>query len=131
MNNPINSLKNEIRFREYLLDVDEYIRPKQVYNHDAMATVLMYLALLDPETYPTKPGMGLGLVTRWRWKQDPEVSKCEQEYKRQIRTYLPWFENVDVEMQLTDKKLLLILITLNQMQYQLVFNTEEKTLKSL
>ena len=125
------TLKSQIQYREYLLDVDEYVRPKKVFNHDAMATVLMYLALLDPETYPTHPGMGLGLVTRWRWKMAPEVTNCEREYKRQIQTYLPWFENVDVEMQLTQNNLLLILITLNQQQYQLVFNTEEQTLRSL
>lgn len=122
--------KEEIKFAEHLFSINEFNRPKVVYNHEAISTLLMYLALLDPTTFQTRPGMGLGLNTIWKWHFEKDVNACASEYKRQIETYLPWFQEVEVYMKLIDHELR-IFIFLDSEQFQMVLNLQTKTLSSL
>ena len=122
--------KEEIKFAEHLFSINEFNRPKVVYNHEAISTLLMYLALLDPTTFQTRPGMGLGLNTVWKWHSEKDVNACASEYKRQIETYLPWFQEIEVYMKLNDHELR-IFIFLDSEQFQMVWNRETKTVSSL
>ena len=122
--------KEEIKFAEHLFSINEFNRPKVVYNHEAISTLLMYLALLDPTTFQTRPGMGLGLNTVWKWHSEKDVNACASEYKRQIETYLPWFQEIEVYMKLNDHELR-IFIFLDSEQFQMVLNLQTKTLSSL
>lgn len=119
------------QLREYTLSIDEFNKPKVYVGNNAIVAKLIEIALLDPGTYPTKPDMGLGLRTKYRYISEDEITTLEQDYRKQVETYLPELTAVNVEITLDTDKVLHLLVTVDQTVYTLLYNTETKTLDSL
>ena len=124
------SPKEEVVFTEAVLSVNEFNRPKVLYNNDAIAQMLINIAMLDPDTYPDHPGMGLGLVKNYRYTFTKDVEKIKEAFKEQIEKYLYWFDEVDVNISASNSELRFI-IKLNTMTYRLLLDIDKKTLRSL
>ncbi len=113
---------------EYLLETDKFKRPKIVKDKDAIYILLVRLALLEKNTYQTKPDMGLGLRSRYRYSYAEDVGKLISDYEDQINTYLPAFRGVKVNATVKEHTLF-IEVTIGDTVYPIYFNTETKTLE--
>ena len=78
---------------EYFLGTNEFNRPTVYTDVDATYTLLIRLILLDPGTYPTHPKMGVGLVSRYRYAKESDLSQLGIDIEEQIATYLPNFSS--------------------------------------
>lgn len=116
---------------EYFLGTNEFNRPTVYTDVDATYTLLIRLILLDPGTYPTHPRMGVGLVSRYRYAKDSELTQLSNDIEDQIATYLPQFTSVSVELTLTTTKDLFIQIIIDGVAYELIYKTEYETLEAV
>ena len=87
-----------IPINEYHLSIDEFKEPKVSTNAEAVATLLVRLLLLEPGTFQSHPDMGVGIVSRYRYNMEGKAADLEADFKRQIETYLPNFQNVRVKV---------------------------------
>ena len=88
----------ELRTREPCLSIDEFNKPLILRGKDAISTLLIHLILLEPGTYSNKPGMGVGLVSRYRYNDEQSLEKLKTDIKNQVDAYLPEFDAVDVNV---------------------------------
>lgn len=116
---------------EYYLGIDEFNHPKVYTNEDATYTLLKKLILLEPGTYPTRPEMGVGLISKYRYGEADILTILRDNIKEQIEQYLPQFHNVEVRLLLTKSKELQIEIIINQTVYSMVYNSDIHTLGEL
>jgi len=123
-------LSDLLNLREYALSNDEFGKPKIYVGQNAVVTKLVELALLEKGTYPSRPNMGLGIVSTYRYTSEDKISDMETAYKDQIETYLPELSATEVSMVLNDK-ILNIYVTVDKTVYSLAFDTENNTLESL
>ena len=116
---------------EYYLGVDEFNHPKVYTDEDATYSLLKKLILLEPGTYPTRPEMGVGLVSKYRYGEADILSTLRDDIKEQIEKYLPRFHNVEVRLLLTKTKELQIEIIMNQIVYAMIYKSDMHTLSEL
>lgn len=88
----------ELRTREACLSIDEFNKPLILRGKDAISTLLIHLILLEPGTYSNKPGMGVGLVSRYRYNDEQSLEKLKTDIKNQVDAYIPEFDAVDVNV---------------------------------
>lgn len=88
----------ELRTREPCLSIDEFNKPLILRGKDAISTLLIHLILLEPGTYSNKPGMGVGLVSRYRYNDEQSLEKLKTDIKNQVDAYIPEFDAVDVNV---------------------------------
>ena len=106
----------EVDNTEPLLSVDKYYKPLVAKGENYATLMLIRLILLEPGTFQTHPGMGVGLVSRFRYSTGVDMVKLAASIKEQIMTYLPQFTLTDVRCILgdvEDQKVLTIYITMN------------------
>lgn len=128
MSNPFE--KSTIK--EYSLGIDKFNRPA-VYDEPKSTYIkIVRLILLEKGTYPTRPNMGVGLISNYRYFDDIKVGarKLKQDIMDQINTYLPEYKAVVIDTEF-DKKNITIDITINKITFQLTYNKEENTLSDL
>ena len=128
MSNPFE--KSTIK--EYSLGIDKFNRPA-VYDEPKSTYIkIVRLILLEKGTYPTRPNMGVGLISNYRDFDDIKVGarKLKQDIMDQINTYLPEYKAVVIDTEF-DKKNITIDITINKITFQLTYNKEENTLSDL
>lgn len=111
--------------KEYLMTTNNFDRPKVVKNQDAIYTLLVKLALLEPGTYESHPDMGLGLHSKYRYSFDAD--KVRTDFLKQIQTYLPMFTNIEVLTEIKDHYLI-IQVRIDDTIYPLYLNTETNQL---
>lgn len=117
---------------EHALSINAFNKPLVSTNQDAIAIKLIELMLLRPGTYPTRPNMGVGLVEKYRYVFTDDIGILQSEIEDQIRTYLPDFQTVTVELRVDEyNKNLYLYITINDTTYALVLDTDTKTLSIL
>lgn len=116
---------------EYFLGTNEFNRPTVYTDVDATYTLLIRLILLNPGTYPTHPRMGVGLVSRYRYAKESDLTNLSNDIEDQIATYLPQFTSVSVELTLTTAKDLFIQIIIDGVAYELLYKTEYETLEAV
>jgi predicted component of type VI protein secretion system len=75
--------------------------------------------------------MGVGLVSRYRYSKDSELTTLANDIEDQIATYLPQFTSVSVELTLTTTKDLFIQIIIDGVAYELIYKTEYETLEAV
>lgn len=82
-------------------------RPIEYKDKDGAILLIMRLILLEPGTFETHPDCGVGLISKYRYIQDLDVSELEGRIQTQIETYLPMFTSVSVSIKInnTDKTL--------------------------
>lgn len=120
----------DIRFTEHALGIDDFNKPTVYYNQDAVAAKLIELLLLRPGSYPTRPYMGVGLVSRYRYTFLDNLDVLEDDISDQINTYLPELVGAKVSLgKDEDNKVLYISIVLDDLNYSLSLDLETKTLQ--
>lgn len=114
---------------EPLLSVDKYYKPLVATGEDYATLLLVRLILLEPGTIQTHPDLGVGLVSKFRYSTEVDMTKLSNSIKDQINKYLPQFTLVKVKCILGDdetgdNKVIKIYITSNEINAYLPINTE-------
>jgi hypothetical protein len=117
-------------YTEYSLSIDSFNRPQIFKDKDAVAIKLIELILLDAGTYPTRPNMGVSLISKYRFTTSDDLDTLKNSISDQISTYLPELTSVSVSVTEADNDIN-IEITVDVTVYDLVFNKTTKTLSSL
>ena len=110
---------------EPLLTIDEFNNPKVLEGKDAISQLLIHLILLEPGTYASRPTMGVGLVSRYRYTAEENLDQLKQDIEDQISLYLPEFSGVLVDLELDDENQLIINIEINGTVYQYETSKQE------
>lgn len=113
------------QIKDYTMNSSNFNRPKILRDQDAIYTLLIKLALLDPGTYQTHPDMGLGLLKKYRYSSD--ANKIKDDFKKQIETYLPMLENVEVLTEI-QSHYLVIQITVDNTLYSMYLDIDKNVL---
>lgn len=116
--------------REYTLSLNEFNQPKIYTNNDATCLKLMQLILLEKGTYPTRPDMGVGIVSRYRFSLMDNLTDLKSDIQDQVLTYLPELLATDITVEGANKEIH-IYITIDETVYSLTFSQETTTLSSL
>lgn len=103
---------------EYLLTTDSFKNPKMLKNKAAVSAILARLILLEPGTNTKHPKMGVGLVSRYRYTDEDNVSELRKDIAQQVATYLPTFQSVEVNIQLLNDHDLHISIRVGDTSYE-------------
>lgn len=111
--------------QEMLISVDSFKQPKVLEGKQAIATLLVRLIQLEPGTFPSRPKMGVGLLSNYRYCDENKALELQDHIREQIRTYLPEYQAVKVATKLNPKGGLLIDITIDQTLYR--YETEQQT----
>lgn len=124
-----NKSSDPIKFTEHSLSVDSFNHPTVFYNEDAVAAKIIELIMMSPGTYPTRPYMGIGLVSNYRYTFFDNIGTLENLIQEQINTYLPELAGASVSIGSDeDNKRLLIYITINDLTYGLSLDMSTKKL---
>lgn len=115
---------------EYVFSIDKINKPKKLESYDAIYSYLVRLFLLNPGTYQSNPDMGIGLVKNYRYGDEFSLEDLKYQAAEQIRTYLPGFETINVDVSM-ENKTLHIQILLDGVAYEINFDTELGSLLSL
>lgn len=99
-----------IKNREYSFGVNSFNKPTVVEGKNAIGARLMELIMMEPGDDPLHPEMGVGLRT-YRYGVN-NVDQLQTRIEEQIRTYLPFYQNVEVKLVTTPDKICNIEITL-------------------
>lgn len=111
--------------KEYLLTTDEFNNPKVLEGKDAISQLLIHLILLEPGTYASRPTMGVGLISRYRYTSEDNLDNLRKDIADQISLYLPEFSGVLVELELDNEGQLIINIEINGTIYQYETSKQE------
>lgn len=115
----------QVKQREYLLTVDEFSNPQVVEGKSAIALLLSRLILLEPGSDPLHPDMGVG-IKKYRFNSDKNVlSKIRDAISKQVDTFLPTYQGSEIDITLSDDKILNINITVGDTTY--VYSSEVET----
>lgn len=120
---------------EHLMSIGNTQLPSIIKGVDGDKVMIMRLILMEPGLIQTHPDMGVGLVSRYRYK-DVETIKAElpANVKKQIETYLPHLQEVDVNVGFitqNNKTNVTITINSNEMHSIIVVDEETRDLVSL
>ena len=116
---------------EYFLGTNEFNRPTIYTDVDDTYTLLIRLLLLEPGTYPTHPKMGIGLISRYRYAKESDLTNLSNDIENQIAMYLPNFSSISAELTLTKTKDLFIQIIIDGIAYELIYKSEYETLEAV
>jgi len=119
-----------VTLREYTLSLNEFNRPKVLEDQDATCVKLVELILLEKGTFPTRPDMGIGIVSRYRYSSSEDLEQLKADIEEQMTTYLPELIATEVAISESDKAVK-IAIVVDEIVYNLTFDKETKTLDSL
>lgn len=119
--------------REYSLNVDKYNSPLVYKNFNALGVILMRLMLLEPGTITHSPRMGLGLISKYRYIQSDKARDLAQAIRDQIRDYLDSTAVTDVNVTFPNsgENIMVIDISVNQMQFRYFYDRDKITLNML
>ena len=119
-----------ITLREHTISLNEFNRPTILLDQDATCLKLVQLILLEKGTFPTRPDMGLGIVSRYRYSSSEDLEQLKADMEEQMTTYLPELIATEIAISESDKEVK-IAIVVDDVVYSLTFDKETKTLDSL
>ena len=111
--------------QEMLLSVDAFNKPTVLEGKDAIGTLLVRLIKLEPGTFASRPTMGVGLLSNYRYCDEAKVAQLQKHIQDQIRMFLPEFQAVNVSTKLLSSGKLLIDIVIDSTLYR--YETEQQT----
>ena len=111
--------------REYSLSVNNFNEPKVFEKAKALMLLLTRLVILEPGTFQSHPDMGVGLISRYRYRLDDGTlaADLKSRIQSQIDTYLPFLTGVDVGVYIRDK-VFYINITIDTFVFGVLDDTE-------
>lgn len=83
---------------EYLLDTNEYKKPRVLSGRDALATKLIILLNMKPGTDRLHPEMGVDVIGRYRFCYEEDVDELQEEIDAQIAAYILQEDVNDVDV---------------------------------
>jgi hypothetical protein len=104
-----------IKDKEYSCSSNEFNITKSLKGNDAIGARLMELIMMEPGDDPLHPDMGVGLHT-FRYGIN-NLSDLKNRVQKQIETYLPFYQNVDVTIIQTPDKVCNIEISIGNTVY--------------
>ena len=104
--------------QEMLLSVDSFKKPKVLEGKEAIGILLVRLIQLEPGTFASRPKMGVGLLSNYRYCDEEKALELQEHIKSQIRTYLPEYQAVQVTTKLNPGGKLLIDIAIDEILYR-------------
>ena len=104
--------------QEMLLSVDSFKKPKVLEGKEAIGILLVRLIQLEPGTFSSRPKMGVGLLSNYRYCDEEKALELQEHIKSQIRTYLPEFQAVQVTTKLNPGGKLIIDIAIDEILYR-------------
>ena len=92
-------------FNEFSFSVDDFKNPKVYKDPEAIQTLLVRLLILEPGTIQSHPEMGVGLYSKYSYSvtDSGEDINLQNEFQKQIETYLPQFQGIKVSVTEKDK----------------------------
>jgi hypothetical protein len=107
----------QVKQREYLLTVDQFSNPQVVEGKSAIALLLSRLIILEPGSDPLHPEMGVG-IKKYRFNSNKDaLSELQDVIEKQVDTYLPTYQGADINISLSDDKVLNINIIVGDTTY--------------
>lgn len=115
--------------KDYALSVNNFNEPKVYEKAKALMMLLTRLILLEPGLFQSHPDMGVGLLTRYRYKVDDGslASELQARIKSQIDTYLPFLTGAQVQVAIKNKSFA-VSITIDSLVFGVLYNTEANTI---
>lgn len=110
--------------QEPVLSIDSFNKPKILEGKEAIGTLLVRLIQLEPGTIPSRPTMGVGLLSNYRYCDEQKALRLQDHIKEQIRVFLPHYQGVRVSTYLNDDKSLIIDIIIDEVLYR--YETEQQ-----
>lgn len=111
--------------QEMLLSVDNFKKPEVLKGKDAIGILLVRLIQLEPGTIASRPKMGVGLLSNYRYCDEQKAIQLQDHIREQIKTYLPEYQGVRVATKLNPSGSLIIDITIDETLYR--YETEQQT----
>ena len=75
--------------------------------------------------------MGIGLISRYRYAKESDLTNLSNDIENQIAMYLPNFSSISAELTLTKTKDLFIQIIIDGIAYELIYKSEYETLEAV
>lgn len=114
------------------MSIDSFEKPKELKNENAVYMLLIRLMLLTPGTIQSHPGMGVGIVTKWRYCDVDRLGELKSEISNQISTYLPKLRLSEVNLKVKQNtKDLIIEIKADGVLYSYETDVENNTMRLL
>lgn len=115
--------------KDYSLSVNNFNEPKVYERASALMMLLTRLILLEPGLFQSHPDMGVGLISRYRYKVDDGslASELQARIQSQIDTYLPFLTGVQVVVAIKNKAFA-VSITIDSLIFGVLYNTESNTI---
>ena len=119
---------------EYLLDVDKRQQPKVFTKYEGDRINVFRLIMLEPGTFPTHPTLGVGLVSRWRFRDvDTIKSSLASTIEAQLKDFMPQLIDPQVTVTIVNnnnKNIINISVRVNgELTY--TFKVDEETRNTL
>ena len=119
---------------EYLLDVDKRHQPKVFTKYEGDRINVFRLIMLEPGTFPTHPTLGVGLVSRWRFRDvDTIKSSLASTIEAQLKDFMPQLIDPQVTVTIVNnnnKNIINISVRVNgELTY--TFKVDEETRHTL
>ena len=119
---------------EYLLDVDKRQQPKVFTKYEGDRINVFRLIMLEPGTFPTHPTLGVGLVSRWRFRDvDTIKSSLASAIEAQLKDFMPQLIDPQVTVTIVNnnnKNIINISVRVNgELTY--TFKVDEETRHTL
>ena len=105
------------------MSVNNFNEPLVYSGKNATALKILRLLMLEPGTNNSRPRMGVGIVSKYRFSIEDDLNELSDNIKEQIKTYLPDSTLHDVILELKDKKLY-ITIRIDEDLY--IYNLDEE-----
>lgn len=119
-----NSVRTEIPL-EHTLSINEFNNPRIYKGKEAISQLLIHLILLEPGTIASRPDMGVGLISKYRYNDEDSLTDLRKDIASQINTYLPEFIGVEVGLELDGEDRLIINITIDNTIYKYETSKQE------
>lgn len=119
---------------EYLMDVDKRQQPKVFHKYEGDRINVFRLIMVEPGTYPTHPTLGVGLVSRWRFRDiDTIKSSLASTIEAQLKDFMPHLIDPQVTVTIVNnnnKNIINISVRINgELTY--TFKVDEETRNTL
>jgi len=121
-----------IYFGDSLLGINNFGKPKEVNQEAFIYTQLVRLILLEPGTIQTHPEMGIGIASRYRYKDlDEAIRELKTDLQKQVSIYLPELSGVEIDVSQQGDKGISLKFNINGVLYDFNYDTNSGKLESL
>lgn len=121
-----------IYFGDSLLAINNFGKPKEVTKEAFIYTQLVRLILLEPGTIQTHPDMGVGIASRYRYRDMAEaIRSLKTELQNQVSVYLPELTGVEIDVSQQGESGISLKFNINGVLYDFNYDTKSGKLESL